>query len=78
MCFYVGNDVYHLRILPIWRTYKSYLRLHRSTAITAETFNKIISDLAIENWCQSDYEGWKRVGVARRNNEVTWKFDITS
>jgi hypothetical protein len=23
-------------------------------------------------------EGWKRVGVARKNNEVTWKFDITS
>jgi hypothetical protein len=28
---------------------KGYLRLHRSTAITAETFNKIISDLAIGN-----------------------------
>jgi hypothetical protein len=27
----------------------TYLRLHRSTAITAETFNKIISDLAIGN-----------------------------
>jgi hypothetical protein len=22
MCFYVGNDVYHLRIFPIWRTYE--------------------------------------------------------
>jgi hypothetical protein len=27
----------------------SYLRLHRMTAITAETFNKIVSDLAIGN-----------------------------
>jgi hypothetical protein len=26
MCFYVGNDVYHLRIFPIWRTYNSYLQ----------------------------------------------------
>jgi hypothetical protein len=34
--------VYLLRIFLIWR-------LHRSTAITAETFNKIISDLDIEN-----------------------------
>jgi hypothetical protein len=29
--------------------YLRYLRLHRSTAITPETFNKIISDLAIGN-----------------------------
>jgi hypothetical protein len=28
---------------------QSYLRLYRLTAITAETFNKIISDLAIGN-----------------------------
>jgi hypothetical protein len=40
---------------------------------------KVMNDIVSNRvWCQSDYEGWKRVGVARKNNEVTWKFDITS
>jgi hypothetical protein len=57
MCFYVGNDVYHLRIFPIWRTYKLiYVFIDRPP-------NRV--------WGQSDYEGWKRVGVARKNHELT-------
>jgi hypothetical protein len=50
MCCYVGNDVYHLRIFPIWRTYNSilcnkiYKRYFRHAFYVAErVFNKQVS-----------------------------------
>jgi hypothetical protein len=67
---------------------RSYLRLHRSTAIIAETFNKIIFDLAIGNNSVIEFgvnpttrggRGWGLLEkIMMEVSKVTWKFDITS
>jgi hypothetical protein len=60
----------------------------RSPTISQKRFDRLLSNLTNTNLPMVSRvekllvsigpRGWKRVGVARKNNEVTWKFDITS